>query len=58
MLPLGFHKRAEPAARAVVAAKAQGKGWAYDKAASEFDKLGGDLEIDAKMLAPLRPAGT
>ncbi len=31
MLPLEFHKKAEPAARAVIAAKAQGKGWEYDK---------------------------
>lgn len=32
-------------------------GWTFDKAASEFDKLGGDLKADAKMLDPLKPAG-
>lgn len=46
MLPLGFHKRAEPAARAVVAAKAQGKGWAYDKVLWENNKALEDADLE------------
>ena len=33
------------------------EGWTYDKAAIEYDRLGGDLDTDAKMIGSLRPAG-
>ncbi len=46
MLPLEFHKRANPAARAVVAAQLQGKGWAYDKVLWENNKALEDADLE------------
>jgi len=46
MLPLDFHKRADPAARAVIAAKAQGKGWAYDKVLWDNNKALQDADLE------------
>lgn len=46
MLPLDFHKRANPAARAVIAAKAQGKAFAYDKVLWENNKALEDADLE------------
>ena len=46
MLPLEFHNRANPAARAVIAAKAQGKAFAYDKILWENNKAIQDSDLE------------
>jgi protein-disulfide isomerase/ribosomal protein L7/L12 len=46
MLPLSFHKRAEPAARAMMAAALQGKGWEYDALLWENNKALEDADLE------------